>query len=184
MIDKISNNQMIGISTGLTALGAAGGYAVHHSQAKEADKYIKNSVYEQDAEAKRTIKAAERETLAQCQADPVYSEKIQKLLKNSGKKSVYELSLKEVLNPEDYEEYNRSKNNFIAQYQIASDDFLASMKKEFKHNKAKKMIAGGTIGLAISSIVPIVKYIKKKKTNENSTNNNNLQQSISEFSKK
>lgn len=170
MINNISDKQMAGITAGSALIGTGAGYMFHRSYAKSCNQLTKDTIAELDTLEKNTIFEKETDIRKQCLDHPNYSKKIKNLLSSSGKTSVFDLSLKDILTPEDYSEYSKNKEEVIAKSIATKNRVIEECKTDIKHNKIKNIVVGALVGTTISLILPVAKYFIRKK-NENSTNN-------------
>ena len=169
MINNINNSQIAGITAGSVLAGAGTGYMFHRSYAKKYNQILKDTITEIDTLEKNTISAKETDIREQCLSIPEYSQKIKDLLKSSGKKSVSDLSLKDILTKEDYEQYSKNKEKLISESTASKNKAIKEIKTAIKHNKISSIFIGAIVGAVISLILPAAKYFNKNKT-ENLTN--------------
>ncbi len=171
MIDKITNNQIGYISAGMTAVGVGVGYANHKPYARKSKEILEKSLVELDEFKENYIKSHNAEVYSFCAENETYAAKVRRLLLAKGLKSIEDLRIKEILEPEDYKIYKNNIKAIKDKAQETKEGIIQDAKRHLKNDKIKNIAGFGLLGLALSSILPIAKYIEARKANENKPNN-------------
>ena len=170
-IGSITNNQMIGIGVGTTAVGLSAGYMHHRRFANDLTEGTKDLVEELAYEQNKNIV----ETTNSIRTDYIkrFNEKeLDELVIKSGKKHLDEVPLEEILNSKDLENFKQVQKEMLEAIEKQKKSLMDQMHKDIKVHKLKTLGIYGGIGLALAGVLPAIKCLKNMKKNEDKPKNN------------